>query len=53
MPNLTPEQKAREKIDRQLEQAGWLVQSYREMNIYRTHFIGVSQLMLEEFFDPF
>lgn len=30
---LTPEQKARQKIDRQLEQCGWIVQDYDEMNI--------------------
>ena len=32
MPMLTPEQEAREKIDRMLSDAGWLVQSYDEMN---------------------
>lgn len=30
---MTPEQKARQQIDRQLEQAGWTVQDYRAMNI--------------------
>ena len=30
---MTPEQKAREQIDRQLEWAGWLVQGYSAMNI--------------------
>jgi type I restriction enzyme R subunit len=30
---MTPEQKARQQIDRQLEQAGWVVQDYRQMNI--------------------
>jgi type I restriction enzyme R subunit len=30
---MTPEQKARQQIDRQLEQAGWNVQDYRQMNI--------------------
>lgn len=30
---MTPEQKARQRIDRQLEQAGWIVQSMNEMNI--------------------
>ena len=29
----TPEQKAREKIDRQLVQCGWIIQDRREMNI--------------------
>lgn len=31
---MTPEQKSRQQIDRQLEQAGWIVQEYRQMNIY-------------------
>lgn len=30
---MTPEQKARQEIDRQLEKAGWTVQDYRQMNI--------------------
>jgi len=30
---MTPEQKARQQIDRQLEQAGWIVQDYRQLNI--------------------
>ena len=30
---MTPEQKSRKQIDRQLEQAGWIVQDYRQMNI--------------------
>jgi len=30
---MTPEQKSRQQIDRQLEQAGWIVQDYRQMNI--------------------
>jgi type I restriction enzyme, R subunit len=30
---MTPEQKARHHIDRQLDQAGWIVQDYRQMNI--------------------
>jgi len=30
---VTPEQKARQQIDRQLEQAGWIVQDYRQMHI--------------------
>ena len=33
MPNQTPEQKAREKIDLMLTQAGWVVQSKREVNL--------------------
>jgi type I restriction enzyme R subunit len=30
---MTPEQKARQQIDRQLEQAGWIVQDFRQMHI--------------------
>jgi type I restriction enzyme R subunit len=30
---MTPEQKARKEIDRQLDQCGWLVQDRRQMNI--------------------
>jgi type I restriction enzyme, R subunit len=30
---MTPEQKARQEIDRQLAQCGWIVQNYRDMNI--------------------
>ena len=30
---MTPEQKARQQIDRQLEQAGWIVQDYAQMHI--------------------
>ena len=30
---MPPEQKARQKIDRQLDQCGWLVQDYRSMDL--------------------
>ena len=30
---MTPEEKARQEIDRQLEPCGWAVQDYRQMNI--------------------
>ena len=30
---MTPEEKVRQDIDRQLEQCGWLLQDYQEMNI--------------------
>src|ERR1700733_7997110 len=33
MSPVQPEAKARKNIDRQLEQSGWLVQDYRQMNI--------------------
>ncbi len=37
---MTPEQKSRQQIDRQLEQTGWIVQDYRRMNI--TEGLGVA-----------
>ena len=33
MVNQTPEQQARDIIDTKLEQAGWLIQNYREINL--------------------
>jgi hypothetical protein len=30
---MTPEQKARQRIDKQLEQCGWAVQDYEKMNL--------------------
>ncbi|MFM7164540.1 MAG: hypothetical protein ACKO3T_04795 [Planctomycetaceae bacterium] len=30
---MTPEQKSRQLIDRQLEQAGWIVQDYRQFSL--------------------
>jgi type I restriction enzyme R subunit len=30
---MTPERKARQKIDQQLDACGWIVQDYRQMNI--------------------
>jgi len=37
---MTPEQKARKQIDQQLQQAGWIVQDYRQINI--TAALGVA-----------
>lgn len=34
---MTPEQKARQQIDRQLEQIGWIVLDYRHTNISAGH----------------
>lgn len=33
MPNLTPEQIARERIDQLLIESGWVVQDYGRMNL--------------------
>ena len=41
---LTPEEKAREKIDRQLEAAGWCVQSRDNLNLYAGPGIAVREV---------
>lgn len=43
---LTPEQLARKEIDRQLLQAGWLVQSQHEMNIFAGLGVAVREFQL-------
>lgn len=43
---MTPEQKARQQIDRQLEQAGWAVQDYRQMNISAASGIAIREFPL-------
>jgi type I restriction enzyme R subunit len=43
---MTPEQKARQQIDRQLEQAGWSVQDYRQMNISAGQGVAVREFPL-------
>jgi type I restriction enzyme R subunit len=43
---MTPEQKARQKIDRQLGQCGWLVQDYREMDPSAGLGIAVREFLL-------
>ena len=43
---MTPEQKSRQQIDRQLEQAGWIVQDYRQMNISAGSGIAVREFPL-------
>ena len=47
MGRLTPEQQAREQIDHQLEEAGWQVQNYREMNISAGLGIAVREFRLK------
>jgi type I restriction enzyme R subunit len=44
---MTPEQKARLRIDQQLAQAGWLVQNYREMNISAGRGVAVREFPLK------
>jgi len=43
---MTPEEKARQEIDRQLEQCGWTVQDYREMNISAALGVAVGEFHL-------
>ena len=43
---LTPEQRAREKIDRQLAAAGWRVQDYRDMDIHASSGVAVREYPL-------
>ncbi|MFM7515373.1 MAG: hypothetical protein ACKO3V_00360 [Pirellula sp.] len=43
---MTPEQKSRQRIDRQLEQAGWIVQDYRQMNITAGQGVAVREFPL-------
>lgn len=43
---MTPEQKARQSIDRQLEQAGWSVQDFSEMNISAGAGVAVREFQL-------
>jgi len=43
---MTPEQEARESIDRMLQQAGWIVQGYRELNIFAGPGVAVREFPL-------
>jgi hypothetical protein len=47
---LTPEQKARQDIDRQLERCGWVVQSHRDMNISAGLGVAVREFPLKSGF---
>ncbi len=44
---MTPEQKARQKIDRQLEQCGWLVQDYRSIDLSAGPGVAVREFPLK------
>src|SRR6516165_4602121 len=44
---MTPEQKARREIDRQLQQCGWVVQSFRDMNISAGPGVAVREFRLK------
>ena len=43
---LTPEQRAREKIDGQLEACGWMVQDFARMNIFANRGVAVREFPL-------
>ena len=43
---MTPEEKARQQIDRQLHQAGWLVQDYRQIDISAGSGVAVREFPL-------
>ena len=43
---MTPEQKARQKIDQQLDQCGWIVQDYRQMDISAGRGVAVREFPL-------
>ena len=45
-PNRTPEQHARERIDHQLEQAGWVVQDHADMNLGAARGVAVREFKL-------
>src|SRR5262245_1821070 len=47
---MTPEQQSRLEIDRQLEQCGWIVQSFRDMNISAGLGIAVREFPLKSGF---
>jgi type I restriction enzyme R subunit len=44
---MTPEQKARERIDEQLDETGWTVQSAAEMDITAARGVAVREFPLE------
>jgi type I restriction enzyme R subunit len=44
---MTPEQKARQQIDRQLERCGWVVQDYADMNISAGPGVAVREFPLK------
>jgi type I restriction enzyme R subunit len=47
---MTPEQQARQEIDRQLQQCGWVVQGFRDMNISAGLGVAVREFPLKNGF---
>jgi len=50
MPPLTPEQKARIEIDRQLEACGWQVQDFKAMDIHASSGVAIREFPLQSGF---
>jgi type I site-specific restriction endonuclease len=50
---MMPKQKSRQPIDRQLEQAGWIVQDYRRMNITAGLCVAVREFPLTTGFSDY
>jgi type I restriction enzyme, R subunit len=46
-PELTPEELARQNIDKQLEACGWIVQSRRSLNLYAGRGVAVREFPLD------
>ena len=46
--NQHPEQRARDRIDRRLEEAGWHVQSRQSMNVYSSPGVAVREIQTTE-----
>ena len=44
---MTPEEKARQEIDRLLEAAGWQIQDYRNLNLGATLWVAILEFPLE------
>ena len=44
---MTPKEKVRQNIDRQLEECGWIVQDYEEMNIPAGSGVAVREFPLK------
>ena len=40
---MTPEDKARQQIDKKLEQAGWLVQDWKKINLSASYGVAVRE----------
>ncbi len=48
MTYLTPEQKARREIDKQLEACGWAIQDYKAVNLYASEGVAVREYLTSD-----